>query len=341
MDVGRLIGVMIIVVLHAGTAVEYVGRGMERTVWSFLCWGVAPLAIPALFFLSGYLFAYNASPAPYTTKLTRRIKHLAVPYFAWNLLCLALFLGAAHLFPRVAMRTEQYGLDTLSGIGTKLFDLATMPVVQPLWYLRALFLLTLVAPLITALLGFYKHSAHYRTAFIAVCITALVALEQAYVTFPPYAAVTFLVGAGCAQMRINLTVACYDKRWWLLGWSLIVAMLTFWLEPLPYLTQLLLCSTAPTLWAFTPYFAKWEQRLGAKARLLAPVSFFIFAGHFLFASTLLHLIGPHLPQKPGMLTLLCLIFTFAGTALCLLAWLIGRRLCPKLLAAFDGTLSSH
>lgn len=71
-----------------------------------------------------------------------------------------------------------------------------------------------------------------------------------------------------------------------------------------------------------------------------PSAFFIYAGHFLFASTLLHLVAPHLPFAHGKLTVLCLIFVGLGIPVCVLAHWIGRRVLSKSLTQhFDAGAS--
>ncbi len=319
-DIGRFLGVLLIVVLHAGTAIEYVGVGIEKAVWEWLCFTFAPLALPSFFFLSGYLTL--RSQAPYRTQLIRRVKHLAIPYFAWNFLCIGLFLVMSQSVPRVGMRVVQFELNTFHGIVSKLFDVNVFPLVQPLWYLRTLFLLFLLSPLLRAC---------YRWQWLsALLLLVLSLLGDRLLTIPTYAIGCFFFGGWIAHRYASLEVL-YPWRWTFLVITLLTLGFTTVVGFVPFVTTLLAIVSAPTLWVFA-------QRWTLSIRNLANLSFFVYAGHFLFASTLLHLLGPRLPDIPGMLTLLCGLFILLGTTMCLWVWLLGNRLCPRILCVFDGSL---
>ncbi len=319
-DSGRLIGVLLIVLLHAGTAFEYVGGGLEKRIWELLCYHVAPMALPAFFFLSGWLTF--RSGASYRDQLLRRLKHLVIPYFAWNVFCILLFLGAAQVVPRIGMRVAQFELNSFGGIVTKLFDLNCFPMVQPLWYLRALFLLFLCAPL-------FKW-CYRRQWMSALVLIGAMFLGYSIATLPAYAVGCFFLGGWCATRHLSFETL-YPWRWGFLLLTVITITANGLFSTCSYVGYALMLLSAPTLWVFA-------QRWMCSLPHLSHYSFFIYAGHFLFASTLLHLLGPRLPNLPGMLTLLCCTFVLLGTTLCLLAWHIGRWICPRLLRAFDGSL---
>ncbi len=320
LDLGRGLAVLLIFLLHAGTAMEYAGAGIEAKLWQFLSWTVAPLALPAFFFLSGFFTFQSQTRHTFGEHLCRRVKQLAVPFFAWNALCLILFLGAALFFSRIEMRVAQFGLDTISGITSKLFNLDIYPLVQPLWYLRALFILSIAMPCFR----WIYRSAGASLLFLLLTLTLW---EGVLLTVPAYAVATFFLGGWFAHAGYTLH-ALVPWRWGLLGLTLLFLVLKPFLAAL--LAQLLFILTAPTLWAFA---VTWRTAL----RNLPQLSFFLYAGHFLFSSTLLHLMGPRLSNTPGILTFLAIAYILGGAFICTVTWNLGRRLCSRILRLFDGS----
>lgn len=69
------------------------------------------------------------------------------------------------------------------------------------------------------------------------------------------------------------------------------------------------------------------------------LSFFAYAGHFLFCSILLHIIAPYFAfMHTGKQTLLTLIFVIFGVGFMWVVYFTGRRFCPGLMKVFDGNL---
>ena len=69
-------------------------------------------------------------------------------------------------------------------------------------------------------------------------------------------------------------------------------------------------------------------------------SFFLYTGHFLFCSMVLHSLGPCLGfwQGSGKLTLLIVLFCTLGVAINLEAYRFGKKLIGRWFGIFDGTL---
>lgn len=117
---------------------------------------IAQIAVPALFFISGYLYFYNPRTT-YRYKLHRRVHTLLIPYLFWNLLVLGLYAlvellpGSHQLFsganPPVTGQTPCQLLSQLwdggdweAGNGT--------PILHQFWYVRNLMMLVVAGPLI-------------------------------------------------------------------------------------------------------------------------------------------------------------------------------------------------
>jgi hypothetical protein len=69
------------------------------------------------------------------------------------------------------------------------------------------------------------------------------------------------------------------------------------------------------------------------------MSFFAYAGHFLFCSMILHSIAPLIKGYwSGKFSLLIIMFFCCGILLMMLVYAIGKRLFPRVMKLFDGTL---
>ena len=69
------------------------------------------------------------------------------------------------------------------------------------------------------------------------------------------------------------------------------------------------------------------------------MGFFVFAGHFLFCSCVLHSMALLLNRMfSGKLTLLIMLFVVGGTMAMALIFSLGKKICPRLMRLWDGTL---
>ena len=158
-DVMRFAMILLVVVLHAYTSTRSDFSAGDFPVYrlvSFVCsLEIAQTAVPALFFISGFLFFLH--PKPYKTKLRKTSKRLIVPYLLWNALILALYFGVEQIpalskyFSGVNPPVSGYSFvnflqafwdsgEWRGGNGT--------PILHQFWYIRNLILLALLSPAI-------------------------------------------------------------------------------------------------------------------------------------------------------------------------------------------------
>ncbi len=344
-DAVRLFCNLLVVLLHAWSATQYVRHeGLEYHVWGFLCGGFAPVLLPTLFFLSGYLLFRNYTNADYGRKILSRVRRLAIPYLAWNILFVLVYLAFAAVVPRLAARVSQFGLDTVSGCVEKVVSLTVHPIDGPLWFVRTLFVFALLAPVWDWV--FRKLPAWGLAALLLLLVGATAFFPQQAealrMTYPIYAIVAFATGGGMASRSIDAVALFQSRRWLFLPLSLAAMVGAFVfqtgfgrLDPTTETVATVL--TIPLFWTLSGpltrlFAARWVRTW------LAPSAFFIYAGHFLFASTLLHLIAPHLSFEHGKLTVLVLIFVGLGIPFCVAAHWVGRKVAPRLIRVFDATL---
>ena len=65
--------------------------GVEYSFWKWFSQSFAPIAMPTLFFISGYLFYVGIGEGGVLGKIRRRVGRLLVPYVLWNFMVGSLF----------------------------------------------------------------------------------------------------------------------------------------------------------------------------------------------------------------------------------------------------------
>ena len=122
-------------------------------------------AVPLFFFFSGFLFFYHTdfSIGIYKQKLLKRTKTLLIPYIIWNIIAVLFLLvykipGLEHIFPDAAKIEIQCSpiriLNIFFDRGNCIFIRNTSdtnlpyPLNVPMWYIRELFAMVLLAPFI-------------------------------------------------------------------------------------------------------------------------------------------------------------------------------------------------
>ena len=371
-DVCRVTANFLIVVLHAwGAASQYGVVGtVEWGVWKFV--GVNSVAgMYALFLLSGFLmfqvsgFRIQVSGfglKVWGGKIWRRVKRLMVPYVCWNVVFVTFFLAVGRVFPRAGTRVAEYGLDTWSGALAKIGGFLTMPIDFPVWYMRTVFVFALAASVV----GIALRSRVGRWLGLCVVGGYYVAVEELKMlpnvqAYPAFAMLLWYVGgmiASASHSRAQRDsrrprdadgtvkaglLELFRSRWWivvgLVGFALdglevvgIGSWLSFNSRMILKATLFLhLISNLPPLQTLKPSHSQTFN--------LPALSFFVYCGHFLFCSVWVHTLGPKLAGMGlGCESLLMFAFIVPGLALTIAVYAAGRKLCPKVLRVFDGTL---
>ncbi|MBV5316190.1 MAG: acyltransferase [Desulfobulbaceae bacterium] len=159
-----------VVYVHAyGTTVNYAGgtlglvetNGLTEFIRNLLSQGLARIAVPLFFLMSGYLFFANFrwSKKTYLEKLQTRLRSLLVPMVFWNILGLAL-VALVQAWPSI--QTIPYFIgknDVIAGYTiiqyfNAILGLKWYPFAYHFWFIRDLILLALLAPVIAVILRF-------------------------------------------------------------------------------------------------------------------------------------------------------------------------------------------
>lgn len=350
-DVTRCIMNYMVILLHAWAAFQYVqGGDCEFILWTFICSHVAGMAIPSFFLISGYLLFKNFRLRSWPDKIWRRIKRLAVPYLAWNTLFVLFYLGLSRFVPRLAARVDTFGLNTFEGAFEKIASLSVHPIDGPLWFVRTLLYLSILSPIIYMLIAWLKGWGALAVC-MAWCIAEVCIGWQEVLKFvlPAYAVACFVAGGIIACAGKDLVEYFKSWAWILLGAAMCVVRatvsLTAQVGDVQYGTTvkcIVMVAAVLEAPALISLVAKFKIERIVKSRLyilLSQMSYFAYAGHFLFCSMWLHTLAPFMGGYwHGKFTVLISIFMSCGIATMLAVYYGGRKLFPKAMRVFDGTL---
>ena len=343
-DVARTFANYAIVLMHAWAAQQYVVKGTwEHRVWDFVCNAMTAAVLPGLFLISGYLLMHDYSVSTYGKKIWRRVKRLMVPYLVWNLTFVAFYLGVCKFVPRMGQRVASFGLNTWQGAFDKVVSFMVDPIDMPTWFMRTLFLYALGSLLIWFLLRRWKGLMAYL--FLAVAFVVMLYMgwgSRLKFTYPFYSLLCFTIGMHVAQSGKSL-FSLFQSKWWLL--PVVIGMCgLFWhgirwhwdYSPVRDISFMLM---APFLFTTVSWFSRLPDLL-PKWNFVKVSSFFLYTGHFLFCSMVLHTLAPLFAswQGCGKLTFLIVVFCTLGVAVNLVAYWIGKRLFGKMFGAWGGTL---
>lgn len=171
-DFLRLLFCIAIVFLHAYTSTMQVvslseNKPFYESITYIFAFQWGELGVPAFFLVAGYLFFRNTSLdfTDYKRKIGSRFHSLVIPYLFWNFLFIVLFFIAEQIptlsqfFTGANKRISDYSwLDFIrafwdrgdwnGGNGT--------PFDWPLWFMRNLFCLCLISPVLKAFISYCK-----------------------------------------------------------------------------------------------------------------------------------------------------------------------------------------
>ena len=162
------------------------------------------IAVAWFFFFSGYLFFYHLEDGQFgkqwiVGKWNRRIHSILVPHLFWNLLNVLMILLVTWLFNRVGIRINS---DQMGPVRQgPLYWFITGPIDFPLWYLRDLVLLSILAP------AFYYPIKKWPWVSLAVIL--LLYLSSFKVDFFLFLSLSlFGMGAWMSIRKDNIVVFC-------------------------------------------------------------------------------------------------------------------------------------
>lgn len=252
---------------------------LEHFVRTLISQGLARVAVPFFFLMSGYLFFAGAafSKDVYLHKLRTRARTLLLPFLFWNVLTLAVFALAQALPSTRAFLSGNSA--AIAGYGpfdylAAIFGIGRYPIAYHLWFIRDLMILALLAPLI--------HLAHRISAPLLLAALAVCWLAPAWPFDAPRpdAALFFCLGAFLGSREYDIFL--FD-RFWAIGALIYVPLVVYHSVVPEAMVPLYSRKIEVTLGLLLAMFL--TKRAAAAPRVrdmllsLSGASFFVYASH--------------------------------------------------------------
>lgn len=171
----------------------------------FLC----PIAVAWFFFFSGFLFYHNLQEGEFgkqwaLQKWNRRMHSVLIPHVFWNLLNVVIVLLVTWLFHliNITINSDQMELVRKG----PLYWFITGPIDFPLWYLKDLIIMSLLAPF------FYYPIKKWPWASLAVIlILYLASFKIHFFLFPTFS--LFGMGVWMSIRKVNIVDFCRKLKY--------------------------------------------------------------------------------------------------------------------------------
>ena len=169
-------------------------------IFNYFYWLLLPARVPTLFIISGYFFFRSQKERSvhfFVDKYKRRVYSLLLPYLVWNAIAILLMY-----FRYDIIVDNGYSLaDYLSGFWSSAINGNGLPANNPLWFMRDLMVVTLMAPAINYLVkGRY---GLLSIILLAACYAINVGIPVCGMSME--AILFFSVGAYLAIHKVDIT----------------------------------------------------------------------------------------------------------------------------------------
>lgn len=348
MDLLRFPLACLIVLLHTG-----VSCGPENIVYyisNYIAHPIVSVAVPAFYFLSGYLFFIGREKFGwniYIEKLRKKVKTLLVPYLIWNVIAYILNVGYSYAKTHTigdVMPWELYrilwangdGITEMSFFGYQ-YTVVASPAAGVLWFMRDLMMMMICSIILYPIIKNLK--------YWIFPILYIINILRIGVPFPGFslAAITFFsIGAFFSIHGINIFKFLKGKICYLL-WPLLIIIQTVLTEigyhpEISWIGVLSLSSSVAFMFAVAyksaESFGKFKQVLCKWGE----TSFFIYAFHGLIIVWLINKdVGYMLEDIPTFGPLLNYLYLFFIRIIeCLIVFYVMKRYVPHLLNTLVG-----
>jgi hypothetical protein len=187
--------------------------------------GLATIAVPMFFSISGYLFflGFSGSLKEFVNKFKKRTITVLIPYIFWSAFGL-LFYFLLQIIPHTkSFFTKElivnYSLTKL--LYTWLVD----PIPYQFWFIRDLILIILITPLIFLLIKYFRYT------LLIVCMSIWIIglnteiLNIGSVTF-------FVLGASISTMHPNIINQVFYRKYWIITpvWMIFLVCKTLYMS---------------------------------------------------------------------------------------------------------------
>lgn len=147
----------IVPIEHFPVTADFTSINLYRFISELVAHNIGRAAVPCFFIISGFFYFRKMetwTSTFYINQQRKRIRTLLIPYLLWNILNILIILAKGYSFNLMG-RDGSADLNYI--YQSSLWSLMTYPVNQPLWYLRDLICMTIIAPIFYDLFRFAKH----------------------------------------------------------------------------------------------------------------------------------------------------------------------------------------
>jgi len=230
------------------------------------------VAVPVFFIMSGYLFFSNVKEwnlTVYRKKMLRRVKTLLIPYLIWNLLMAVKLKTFCWSMFWVYWKPAGTQIDWLGNE-----QLMTAPANMPLWFLRDLIIVSLLAPIIY--IGI-RNLEYWLLGLLTICyLSGICAFIPG---FSAYAVCFFTFGAFLSIRKMDLveTMKRYELPAYILSLILAIAMIcTYHTSVFSSLMLVFRITGAIAVFCLASHFS--QKGLSP----LCDSAYFIYLAHYVF-----------------------------------------------------------
>ena len=334
----KIIGLIltIAVVFHHAHNLQFASghpNAAVRFTESFFHYGLRGLAVPFFFVCSGYFLCARANfTAAWPGEIRKRTRSLLVPFLVWS----GGWIVVMWILQSIPQLAPYFGRDQISmSHPAQIVDLMTFdPIPHPLWYMRDLFLLTLLSPLVVWAMSRRWSAAIYLTGAAALyySVPSIEVREAEDLLF-------FGLGVGLAVKQWTVPAVPRAVAWSLLFAGLaLISYHAWWVDTRhqesPWILNTAVLFCLPGIWWSYDSVATW---LRVPAMLAASeFALFVYMGH----EPLLTIMRKGLLRLSGE-TSVGLVTVWAGTGLAmvlglsLVAWML-RTWLPGIYGLLTG-----
>jgi peptidoglycan/LPS O-acetylase OafA/YrhL len=304
--------------------------------------GVARIAVPLFFMISGYLILKGVTSLTaevYATKLRKRLRTMVLPYFIWNIpIILRCLRDNLH---NDLVDALLHGLGFLPLVGSCAFE-PTTPDNAPLWYVRDLVFMIILMPMFYCLM---------KNRIVGLCVLFVGAVSLCGQWMPDTifmsntSVLFFCAGMYGSIHHLNLSKVCNGKQgmyWIVVSGLAFIAMLLLDVAnmsasqtyPVPFHGLMILCGVCFVVLLTGKLIVLQKLKINKN---LADASFFIFCIHYLVLMYALKPLNAVVAQLTGLIYLMAYLLEVALlTALCYIIYRLLYRFAPRLLSVLSG-----
>lgn len=293
---------------------------------------IGDIAVPSFMFISGYLFYRGGllTVDSYKEKLKSRVFTLLVPYFIWNLLFLFYIFACYWIVPSLMSSMGDYARNFTF---ISLLDSFFSPVLAPMWFIRDLIFLNLLAYPIYYILK--------RVGLFFIICFACLFLFKIYYSIPLIGMRSIFPFCLGAYLSISKQSFFYSfvKRWYLIAFIYIVLLIIdtngfIQGEEIVLVHQLLLL--IGVLLFLMSIYVMIERGMLRPNKQLANTSFFVFAFHMFFINILNKFWPVVLPVNTFTSILVQVLIPTITCGICVSLFYLFRWLMPSLCTILIG-----